>query len=61
VICGLNQWNHTASSHPPVIQKEREQVTIVNNVPESKCAEHPVLLAFPESYYLKCLFLQKIS
>jgi 23S rRNA G2069 N7-methylase RlmK/C1962 C5-methylase RlmI len=44
-----------------VIQKEREQVTIVNNVPESKCAEHPVLLAFPESYYLKCLFLQKIS
>jgi 23S rRNA (cytosine1962-C5)-methyltransferase len=24
-------------------------------------ADHPVLLSFPESYYLKCLFLQKIS
>jgi len=23
-------------------------------------ADHPVLLSFPESYYLKCLFLQKI-
>jgi 23S rRNA (cytosine1962-C5)-methyltransferase len=23
--------------------------------------DHPVLLTFPESYYLKCIFLQKIE
>jgi len=23
-------------------------------------ADHPVLLSFPESYYLKCFFLEKI-
>jgi 23S rRNA (cytosine1962-C5)-methyltransferase len=24
-------------------------------------ADHPILLSFPESYYLKCLFLEKIQ
>jgi 23S rRNA (cytosine1962-C5)-methyltransferase len=24
-------------------------------------ADHPVLLSFPESFYLKCLFIQKIE
>jgi len=23
--------------------------------------DHPVLLSFPESHYLKCIFLQKIE
>ena len=27
----------------------------------SQSADHPVLLTFPESYYLKCIFLQKIE
>ena len=27
----------------------------------SQSADHPVLLSFPESYYLKCIFLQKVE
>jgi len=28
---------------------------------ETQGADHPILLSFPESYYLKCFFLQKLN
>ena len=28
---------------------------------ETQSADHPILLSFPESYYLKCVFLQKLT
>jgi 23S rRNA (cytosine1962-C5)-methyltransferase len=28
---------------------------------ETQAADHPILLSFPESHYLKCIFLQKLN
>jgi len=28
---------------------------------ETQGADHPILLSFPESHYLKCVFLQKLT
>lgn len=41
---------------------ERDSGSTLRLIEKSgQSADHPVLLSFPESYYLKCLFLEKIE
>jgi 23S rRNA (cytosine1962-C5)-methyltransferase len=55
-------YNITEESFVDIIRKSARdsgaELRVIDR--QTQSADHPVLLSFPESYYLKCLFLQKL-